>query len=140
MLQDIQAQVQEDAGTVVMSSSAIDAVRGILTQRNLDGYSLRVYVAGGNCSGVNFGMALDNIIRENDLTFKMQDIQLVVDDQSIAYLRGAKIDYVNDPTRGAGFVVDSPANQGHGCSCGSKSEGHAESSSCGCGGSCSCNN
>lgn len=138
MLQDIQAQVLEDTNSVIMSSSAVEAVRNILTERNLDGYSLRVYVAGGSCSGVNFGMALDNIIRENDLTFAMEDIQLVIDDQSIAYLRGAKIDYINDPARGAGFVVDSPANQGHSCSCGSKGQSESESSSCGCGGSCGC--
>ncbi len=144
MLTEIETTTQVNTDTVTMSAGAVEAVRNILTDRKLDGYSLRVYVAGGGCSGVNFGMALDNNIRENDLVFKQEDIQLVVDDQSIAYLQGAKIDYVNDPARGAGFVVDSPSNTGGGCSCGSKSEGghqhaKAEGSSCACGGSCGCN-
>jgi iron-sulfur cluster assembly accessory protein len=143
MLQEIETKVQENIDTVTMSAGAVDAVRDILSQRKLEGYSLRVYVSGGGCCGVNFGMALDNNIRENDLTFKSQDIQLVVDDQSIAYLYGAKIDFINDPVRGAGFVVDSPSAKSGGCSCGSESHSHSEDSdesSCGCGGSCSCNN
>ena len=143
MLQEIEPIVQENTTTVTMSDSAVEAVRDILNQRKLEGYSLRVYVAGGGCCGVNYGMALDNNIRDNDITFVSQDIKLVVDDQSIAYLYGAKIDFVNDPVRGAGFIVDSPASvKTGGCSCGSESHSHSESeeSSCACGGSCSCNN
>ena len=143
MLQEIDINTQVNTDSITMSATAANAVRGILAERNLVGYSLRVYVAGGGCSGVNFGMALENNIRDNDLTFQTDGVQVVVDDQSIEYLRGAKIDYVNDPQRGAGFVVDSPSNVGSGCSCGSsKSHGSAEdaeASSCACGGSCGCN-
>ncbi|HEY3310886.1 MAG TPA: iron-sulfur cluster assembly accessory protein [Anaerolineales bacterium] len=142
MLQEIETTTQED--TVTMSASARDAVRGILTERKLEGYSLRVYVAGGGCCGASFGMALDNNLRDNDFTFSSGDVQVVVDDQSLPYLRGAKIDYINDPVRGAGFTVDSPSNSSGSCSCGSEghSHSHAESegSTCACGGSCSCNN
>jgi len=143
MLQEIETTTQESTDTVTMSATAVEAVRGILAERNLEGYALRVYVAGGGCSGVNFGMALDNNFRDNDLIFHSQDVKIVVDDQSIAYLQGAKIDFVNDPARGAGFTVDSPSNVGSGCSCGSAdSHSHSESeeSSCACGGSCGCNN
>lgn len=143
MLQEIEpiTQVEVDTNSVSMSASAVEAVRGILTERNLVGYSLRVFMAGGSCCGVNFGMALDNNIRENDLTFHSQDVQIVVDDQSIPYLRGAKIDYINDPVRGAGFTVDSPSNASS-CSCGSESHSHAEGETegCACGGSCECGN
>ena len=143
MLKEIETFTEVTTDVVSMSESAGEAVRGIFTQRNLEGYSLRVYVAGGGCSGVSFGMALDNNIRDNDLTFRSQNVQIVVDDQSIAYLRGAKIDYINDPVRGAGFTVDSPSNVGS-CSCGSESHSHshdeAEGSTCACGGSCGCGN
>lgn len=143
MLQEIETTTQVNTDTVSMTTSAAEAVRGILAERKLDGYALRVYVAGGGCSGVNFGMALDNNIRENDLTFLSDDVKIVVDDQSIEYLRGAKIDFVNDPMRGAGFTVDSPSNVGSGCSCGSKGQGeshsHSEEGGCACGGSCGCN-
>ena len=118
--------------TITLSTAASDAVRNILTERNLEGYALRVYVAGGGCCGVNFGMALDNNIRDVDTIFDTNGVQVVVDEVSIDYLRGATIDFVNDPVRGAGFAVDSPMAQSH-------SHEHGEES-CACGGSCSCNN
>jgi iron-sulfur cluster assembly accessory protein len=88
-------------------------------------------------------MALDNNFRDVDTTFDINGIQVVVDEVSIDYLRGAKIDFVNDPVRGAGFAVDSPSAKGSECSCGAGHQGHnhANSGSCGCGGgSCACQN
>jgi len=124
MLQEIETQ------TLTITNSAAQAVKDILTERKLDGYALRVYVSSGGCCGVNFSMALDNNINEVDTIFDTNGIKVVVDNTSIEHLRGATVDFVNDPTRGAGFLVDSPnAKQGH---------EHGEES-CGCGGSCSCN-
>jgi iron-sulfur cluster assembly accessory protein len=121
-----------DTSTVTLSAAAADAVRNILAERNLEGYALRVYVAGGGCCGANFGMALDNNFRDVDTTFESNGVKVVVDEVSIDYLRGATIDFVNDPVRGAGFAVDSPAAKSHG-------HEHGEGG-CGCGGSCSCQN
>jgi iron-sulfur cluster assembly accessory protein len=142
MLQEIETQINVSTDVVMMTPSAAHAVQDILAERKLDGYALRVYVAGGGCCSVQFGMALDNIVRDNDMTFESEGVRVLVDDQSINYLRGAKIDFVNDPTRGAGFLVDSPSAQSGSCSCGSQAHSHAEAGSegdtCGCGGSCSC--
>ena len=138
MLEEISTKpVIETNTTISMTKAASDAVKNILTERNLEGYALRVYVAGGGCCSVNFGMALDNNIRDVDTIIETNGIQVVVDEVSIDYLRGANIDFVNDPVRGSGFAVDSP-NAAGSCSCGSESESHGDS--CGCGGSCSCNN
>ncbi len=124
MLQEV------DIRTIELTPAASKAVTDILNERKLEGYALRVYLDGGgcSCSSVNFGMALDNNIRDVDLTFESEGVKIVVDEVSLDYLRGAKIDFVNDPQRGAGFLVDTPNAQAHG------EEG------CACGGSCSCNN
>ena len=127
MLQEIETKFQDVAETITVTPTAANAVRDILAERKLEGFALRVYVAGGGCCGVQFGMALDNITHENDMTFESDGVKVLVDDQSISYLRGAKIDFVNDPVRGAGFLVDSPSAK-------------KESDSCDCGGSCSCSN
>ena len=144
MLQELEPKTitQIETGLVTLSAAASDAVKNILAEKNLEGYGLRVYVAGGGCCGVNFGMALDNNIRDVDTTFESNGVKVIVDEVSIDYLRGASIDFVNDPVRGAGFAVESPNAKGHshgegGCACGA---GGGESS-CGCGGgSCSCQN
>src|SRR4030095_3391380 len=132
MLQEIETKILTETvtPTLTLSTAASDAIKNILTERNLEGYALRVYVAGGGCSGVNFGMALDNNIRDVDTIFEANGVQVVLDEVSIDYLRGATIDFVNDPVRGAGFAVDSPNARAH---------SHGESA-CACGGSCSCNN
>ena len=134
MLEELDTKVIAETvtPTITLSSAASDAIKNILTERNLEGYALRIYVAGGGCCGVNFGMALDNNISGVDTVFDTNGVQVVVDEVSIDYLRGASIDYVNDPVRGAGFAVESPMAQGH-------SHEHGESA-CACGGSCSCNN
>jgi len=132
MLQELDTKIAvgTDISSITLTTAASEAVKGILKERNLDGYALRVYVAGGGCCGVNFGMALDNNFRDVDTTFNIDGVNVVVDEVSIEYLRGASIDFVNDPERGAGFAVNSPN---------AKSHDHAEGG-CGCGGSCSCQN
>ncbi len=125
MLQEIETQV------LTVTPSAAQAVKDIMNERKLEGYALRVYVAGGGCCSVNFGMAIDNNFRDVDTTFDSNGVKVVVDNVSIDYLRGATVDFVNDPTHGAGFLVDSPSAKG--------GHDHGEES-CGCGGSCSCQN
>lgn len=137
MLQEIENKM------VSLTDSATDAIRSILKERNLSDYALRVYVTGGGCCGAQFNMALDNNIHSNDFTYEDNGIKVVVDDASAEYLRGAKIDFVNDPVRGAGFLVDSPnASKGGSCACGSAGHSHTESdeAGCACGSSCSCGN
>ena len=127
MLQELDVQ------TLTLTPAASKAVSEIITERKLEGYALRVYMAGGGCcSGVSFGMALDNNIRDVDRTFDSDGVRLVVDQVSMEYLHGARIDFINDPERGPGFMVDSPSAHSH---------SHAESEEgCACGGSCACNN
>ena len=136
MLQELETKIftETNIPNITLSHAASDAVKNILSERKLEGYGLRVYVAGGGCCGVNFGMALDNNIRDIDTTFNADGVMVVVDEVSIDYLRGATIAFVNDPVRGAGFAVDSPNAKGH-------EHGHAHGEEgCGCGGSCSCQN
>ena len=128
MLEQVSTQI--NTNTITLSSAAAQAVQNILQEKNLDGYALRIYVASGGCSGTQFGMALDDNIREIDTIFESEGVKVVVDEVSIDYLVGATVDFVNDPQRGAGFVVDSPNAIAH-------SHG---SDGCACGGSCSCNN
>ncbi len=131
MLEELNTKVVTETPVISLSTAASDAVKNILTERNLEGYALRVYVSGGGCCSVNFGMALDNNIRDVDTTLEANGVKVVVDEISIDYLRGATIDFVNDPVRGAGFTVESPLAA-------AESHAHGEEG-CACGGSCSCN-
>ena len=119
---------------VTLTPAAAQAVKDLLAKRNLEGYALRVFVQGGGCSGFQYGMALENNIRDADLTGEFENVQVVVDEISIDYLRGATIDYVDD-VMGSGFKIENP-NAVSACGCGSsfrtKNDSGAEAGGCGC--------
>lgn len=101
---------------VLLTPAAADVVRGLLKDRNLDSsYALRVYVAGRTCSGLQYGMALDNHPRETDALFESEGLKVLVDDRSIRLMAGSRIDYIDDE-RGKGFLVENP-NILPACSC-----------------------
>lgn len=125
-----QVSMQTSTNTISLSTAAAQAVQNIMNEKNLEGYALRVYVAGGGCGGAQFGMALDNNIRDVDTMFETEGVKVVVDEVSIDYLLGATIDFINDPQRGAGFVVDNPNAKAH----------NHGGDGCACGGSCACSN
>jgi iron-sulfur cluster assembly protein len=113
-------------------------VQDLLSKRELEGYALRVFVSGGGCSGFQYGMALENNIREQDNVYEMHDIKVVVDEVSINYLRGATIDYV-DEIMGSGFKIENP-NAIASCGCGSsfRTEGETGGATDQSGGCSSC--
>lgn len=77
---------------------------------------LRVGVRGGGCSGFQYALAFDEQ-RDGDSVFEDKGIRLLVDTQSLPYVRGSTIDFV-DGLQGAGFKVDNP-NVIAACGCGS---------------------
>ena len=77
---------------------------------------LRVGVRGGGCSGFQYALAFDEQ-RAEDIVFEDKGIRLLVDGQSLPYVEGSTIDFV-DGLQGAGFKVDNP-NVIAACGCGS---------------------
>lgn len=119
-----------------VTPSAVGVIRNLLQQRNLPNHSLRVFVSGGGCSGMQYGMAFEETAKEFDKVVSVDGVSLLVDSTSLMYLQGATIDYV-DSLMGGGFRIDNP-NAVSSCGCGSSfrtANGEGESSG-GCG-SCS---
>jgi iron-sulfur cluster assembly protein len=81
-----------------------------------DTAGLRVGVRGGGCSGFQYALAFDEQ-RAGDCVFEDKGIRLLVDGQSLPYVQGSTIDFV-DGLQGAGFKVDNP-NVIAACGCGS---------------------
>ena len=81
MLKEISTQV--NTNTVTLSLAAAQAVQNIMAEKELEGYALRVYVAGGGCGGTQFGMALDNNFRDIDSIYESEGVKVVVDEVSI---------------------------------------------------------
>jgi len=77
---------------------------------------LRVYVAGGGCSGMSYGLALDNTIQDGDKVIQDNGVKVVMDDKSAEYLDGSTVDYV-ESIAGSGFMISNPNNWST-CGCG----------------------
>ena len=77
---------------------------------------LRVGVRGGGCSGFQYQLAFDDE-HDGDAIFEDQGLRILVDAQSLPYVDGSEIDYV-DSLQGAGFQVNNP-NVVAACGCGS---------------------
>ena len=101
-----------------LTERAAQEVKDILEQQgNPEGVRLRVYVSGGGCSGLQYGMALDENIEPGDETFEFSGVSLVVDSTSLKYLVGAVVDYIHTDL-GGGFKIENP-NAVKSCGCGS---------------------
>ncbi len=77
---------------------------------------LRVGVRGGGCSGFQYQLAFDEQ-RDNDVVFESHGLKLLVDGESLQFVRGSTIDY-EESLQGAGFKVNNP-NVVAACGCGS---------------------
>src|ERR1700728_4248731 len=78
---------------------------------------LRVFVAGGGCSGLQYGFEFDEQIQDGDTCVEKQGVKLLIDPMSFQYLSGAEIDF-RDNLDGAQFVIRNPSAQTT-CGCGS---------------------
>jgi len=103
---------------ITLTDNGAEKVREFLTKQSsgVDTAGLRVGVRGGGCSGFQYALAFD-VERDGDSVFESHGIRLLVDGQSMPYVSGAQVDYV-DGLQGAGFQVNNP-NVIAACGCGS---------------------
>ncbi len=129
-------QFHQDEALVTMSEAAINVVRSLMAQKNIQGYALRVFVTGGGCAGFQYGMAFEKEPRPGDHVIEVaEDVRVVIDPTSAVYLAGSHIDYV-DNLMGGGFRIENP-NAVASCGCG-HSFRTKEADSAGTAGGCSC--
>ncbi len=114
--QDMIREQASIAPLLTISETAAQRLLAMMREKELEGYSLRVFVAGGGCSGLQYGMTFDNEIREDEHTLAAYGLSMIIDPVSARYITGASIDYV-DNIMGGGFKIDNP-NAVASCGCG----------------------
>ncbi len=132
MIEQNQQSVVETS-ILSITPSASEKVRELLAQENDPSLGLRIFVAGGGCSGLQYGMTLDEE-QEGDTVISQGNFKVLVDEMSLSYINGSQVDYV-DSLMGAGFTVNNP-NAVSSCGCGHSfktASGGGEAKSCGCG-------
>jgi len=82
-----------------------------------EGSGLQLSVRGGGCSGLMYGMEIQEVPGEKDKVFEENGVRVFIDSKSLLYLAGAKIDYINGLLE-SGFHITNP-NATRTCGCGS---------------------
>ena len=100
-----------------LTPNAVSKVKEIMAQQNPQPLGLRVAVQGGGCSGFSYAMTFENQSNGIDKTYEFDGLRVFVDQASLMYLNGTKIDYV-ETLEGAGFKFENP-NVKTTCGCGS---------------------
>jgi iron-sulfur cluster assembly accessory protein len=110
---------EETLGTpITLTERAAEEIKDLLQEQQSPSAYLRAWVAGGGCSGLQYGMAIDDgDPEEGDIVMEHRGIKIVIDELSLKYMKGSVIDFVDDAL-GGGFKIENP-NAVRSCGCGS---------------------
>ncbi len=104
-----------------VTEKAVEEIKRIAQENNIENAVLRIRVVPGGCSGFQYAMGFDDTVEETDNVFEYDSVKVVIDKFSMPYINGAELDFVVD-FMGGGFTIRNPNITG----------------SCGCGNSFSC--
>lgn len=121
------------AKSIVLTSKARNHIEGLLAERDKQSHGLRVFVSGGGCSGMQYGMAIEPKSRALDTVVEDNGINVFIDPTSLMHMDGASIDY-EETLMGGGFRIDNPQAVTS-CGCGhsfrtSDSQGSTDKACC----------
>ena len=88
-----------------VSNNAINRIREISLKEKQKYF--RISVDGGGCQGFSYKFDFDQNIKTNDKLFKFNDIEVIIDDTSLGFLKGSQLDFVNDMI-GSYFKITNP--------------------------------
>ena len=106
-----------DETPIIFTESAARKVKELIEEEGNIDLKLRVFIAGGGCSGFQYGFTFDEEVGEDDTVLDKLGVMVLIDSMSYQYLMGAEIDY-QEKLEGSQFVIRNP-NVTSTCGCGS---------------------
>jgi iron-sulfur cluster assembly protein len=100
---------------LVFTEKALERAKTILQKPENSGKALRVFVFGGGCAGLNYGMAM-GFVKPDDYVLESGGYKIVVDPKSMELLKGMNVDYY-ESIQSSGFKFNNP-NAIASCGCG----------------------
>ena len=93
---------------ITVSDKAAGQLAALIGEQGKARAMLRVWVAGLGCSGLRYGMGIDEKDpEEGDRIFESSGVKIVVDPQSLSFMDGSTVDWVDDAENG-GFSIENP--------------------------------
>ena len=101
---------------ISVTESAAKKIRQMIEKEGKPSGNLRVYVEGGGCSGMQYGLTFEENVRDDDEFVEYDGFKVVVDPMSRPFLDGTEIDY-SDSLMDGGFKIRNPQAKTT-CGCG----------------------
>lgn len=101
---------------IQLTDNAVNAVRTAMAGAGQSVEGLRIAVEAGGCAGFKYLMGLVNQVDPSDHVFDSDGVKIFVEENSLGYLDGTKIDFVIG-LEGSGFTFENPQAKSN-CSCG----------------------
>lgn len=98
-----------------LTDRALARAKAVLQKTENLGKALRIFVFGGGCAGLNYGMAI-GFIKPDDYVMESEGCKIVVDPKSMDFLKGMQVDYY-ESIQSSGFKFNNP-NAIASCGCG----------------------
>ena len=106
---------QQTHKLITVTAKAAEKIHEYISQEAEKPEFLRVYVQGGGCSGLSYGMGFEKAAEEDDLVLEENGVKILVDSYSQDHLKGANVDYI-ESLMGSGFKINNPTAT-KSCSC-----------------------
>ena len=71
---------------VSLTTDAMTQLKTLLAAENNPSLGLRVFGSGGSCSGIQYGMALDDNVRAEDQVIEAGGVKVIVDKLSVQHI------------------------------------------------------
>lgn len=102
---------------IIVSAEAAVQIKAIVdNEDSVNG--IRIYVAGGGCGGMTYGMTFVEQPTEFDCVLKIDGVDVYVDSVALGYLEGVEIDFRNEGVNKSFVFKNVFANAGGSGSCG----------------------
>jgi iron-sulfur cluster insertion protein len=105
-----------EATPLALTERAAKRITELVAAEAQPGLMLRVAVAGGGCSGFQYGFTLDDAVNPDDKIIEKAGAKLVIDQMSLDMLAGSEIDF-DEELVGSSFAIRNP-NATSSCGCG----------------------
>lgn len=100
---------------IKLTQHAVIAIKEFFLSEEVSGTGLRIFVNGGGCAGLQYGLDFSDI-KDNDIVFFQDDIEIYIDCISAMHLEGTTVDYQMGMS-GSGFKFENPSAKTT-CGCG----------------------
>ena len=102
---------------IEVTTEAAQRIQALLSEDGkAESHGLRMKVVGGGCSGLQYQLSFDDVVRDIDTEISVEGVRVIVDEKSALYLVGTTLDFV-DSLQESGFKMVNP-NATTTCGCG----------------------